>query len=277
MFIQLGKWRVPLTAKYEALRPQLTLVQAFKPFQEWVQRLGHQLDTTSTGKQLVVHGVQITDVDYFGKGRIGFVKFHADIRWADHADGVPVPGIVFCRGGAVAILLIVRPIESESEPTREPQEWAVLTVQPRLPIGLLQETALPAGMLDGDSNFSGVAAKELQEECGITLASSDLIDLTNYKLLDDDACASDCSVDRVEDGLYPSAGGCDEQIRLFLCEKQMPMEQIQALQGREAGLRSEGERIQVRLVPLQDLWRSTRDMKALAALALYQQQRKHEL
>ncbi|KAH6572127.1 hypothetical protein BSLG_006285 [Batrachochytrium salamandrivorans] len=282
LFVQLGQRRVPLTAKYDSLWAELPLVQKFLPFQQWAQRLSNQLDTTVTGSQLEVHGVQVTDIDYFGPGCIGFVKFKADIKWIDDVDGgsnragtgPSVPGIVFCRGGAVAVLLIVRPlghsrgsaVEEGLLPTQD--QWVVLTMQPRVPIGALEEMALPAGMLDGDSNFSGVAAKELQEECGIQLAASDLIDLTDYRLQDEDH-----GIDASTLGLHPSAGGCDEFIRLFLCEKELPLEQIQALQGREGGLRSKGERIQVRLVPLQDLWRSTRDMKALAALALYQQRR----
>nr|KAJ3421366.1 hypothetical protein HK105_003757 [Polyrhizophydium stewartii] len=203
----------------------------------------------------------------FGR-RIGFVKFTAGIRWAE--DGKPLPGIVFCRGGAVAVLLIVRPSDAAAavadQGGNDDDSWVVLTVQPRLPVALLEDPALPAGMLDGDSNFAGVAAKELEEECGIRMTAEDLVDLTSFRTLDE---GDDEGAGVDETGLFPSAGGCDEFIRLFLCEKRLPLAQIRELEGREAGLRDEGERIRVKLVRLRDLWRSTRDMKALAALALY--------
>ncbi|GAB2209837.1 hypothetical protein Droror1_Dr00027062, partial [Drosera rotundifolia] len=56
-------------------------------------------------------------VDYFGK-RVGFLKFKADI--IDKETGHKVPGIVFARGPAVAILIL---LESEGE------TYAVLTEQ----------------------------------------------------------------------------------------------------------------------------------------------------
>eukprot|EP00842_Homolaphlyctis_polyrhiza_P004132 jgi/Hompol1/471/HPOL_002502-RA len=269
LVVQLGRISVPLTAKHAILEPALPAVLSFVPFQNWTRQLASQLERSSVGERIKVHSIQVSDIDYFGK-RIGFVKFAADIRWID--DGQPLPGIVFCRGGAVAVLLIVRPTGAAkaSEASSSDDAYVVLTVQPRLPIAALEEAALPAGMLDGDRNFAGVAAKELEEECGIKISSNDLIDLTGHRTVDEVGLADD-EFNPATTGLFPSAGGCDEFIRLFLCEKEMPLEQIRQLEGREAGLRDEGERISVRIVPLRDLWRSTRDMKALAALALYQQ------
>ena len=37
---------------------------------------------------------------------------------------------------------------------------------------------IPAGMLDGESNFVGVAAKELKEETGIEITAEKLINMT---------------------------------------------------------------------------------------------------
>lgn len=58
-------------------------------------------------------------------------------------------------------------------------------------------------MLDG-GDFVGVAAKELMEETGIKIKSNELIDLTQL------AYKGSYS------GVYPSAGGCDEFLRLFV-------------------------------------------------------------
>ncbi|XP_028076173.1 nudix hydrolase 14, chloroplastic-like isoform X2 [Camellia sinensis] len=56
-------------------------------------------------------------VDMFGK-RVGFVKFNADV--VDKATGKKVPGIVFARGPAVAVLIL---LESDGK------TYAVLTEQ----------------------------------------------------------------------------------------------------------------------------------------------------
>jgi hypothetical protein len=50
----------------------------------------------------------------------------------------------------------------------------------------------------------------------------------------------------------------------------MPLDEILAMQGRQGGLEEHGERITLKIVPLKDLWKSTRDVKALSSLALLQ-------
>jgi ADP-sugar diphosphatase len=45
---------------------------------------------------------------------------------------------------------------------------------------------------------------------------------------------------------------------------------IKDLQGKQTGLQEHGELIQLVVVPYEDLWKSTADSKALAAIALYE-------
>ena len=86
--------------------------------------------------------------------RVGFIKFKAralvDIGGSEGDDGViEVPGIVFMRGGAVGILVI---LECEGV------EYTIVTYQARVPVGDHNLPEIPAGMLDGSGNFKGVAA-----------------------------------------------------------------------------------------------------------------------
>ena len=97
-----------------------------------------------------------------------------------------VPGIVFMRGGAVAVLVI---LECEGV------EYTILTRQARVPIGTSDLPEIPAGMLDYSQYLRGVAADELKEECGIELGPTDLISLTTL--------AFGAQGWR---GIYPSAG-----------------------------------------------------------------------
>lgn len=246
MNLRIGRFIVPLVAKHQYIESHLEAIIDFPAFKQWVQRLSTQLSQSSA--TITVHQVTVTDLDLFGTDRIGFVKFNADIRWAD---GTKIPGIVFCRGPAVAVFLVIQ----SSDSSNDNQRWVVLVRQPRIPIATLDCLELPAGMMDDCDNFAGVAAKELQEECGIELKSTDLIDMTHRW---------------PNSGLVPSGGGCDEFIKLFYCEKKLPWSIIQSLEGREGGLRDHGERIQVTLVKYEDVWRKTNDMKALASIALYE-------
>lgn len=122
-------------------------------------------------------------------------------------------------------------------------------------------------MLDDSGTFAGGAAKEIQEETGLSVQSSELIDMTALALQDmpepDDG---EC----LQKAFYSSAGGSDEFIPLFLCQKRMPRKEIEELQGKLTGERDHGEKITLKVVPLENLWKEgLRDGKTLAAWALY--------
>eukprot|EP01097_Dermamoeba_algensis_P005653 TRINITY_DN3587_c0_g1_i1.p2 TRINITY_DN3587_c0_g1~~TRINITY_DN3587_c0_g1_i1.p2 ORF type:complete len:110 (+),score=45.23 TRINITY_DN3587_c0_g1_i1:473-802(+) len=97
----------------------------------------------------------------------------------------------------------------------------------------------------------------MEEETGLKMDEKELIDLTELAY-----------GDRFK-GIYPSAGGCDEFLRLFVFRKEVKEEELNALRGKLTGLREEGETIALKILPLQDLWKETPDCKALSALYLY--------
>jgi len=210
------------------------------PFQDWIASVDKEV-------RFNVKGITLQGVDFFGK-RIGFMKFKTEIV---NQENKMIPGIVFMRGGAVAILVIL---------LCEGVEYSIITLQPRIPIGQFQFPELPAGMLDHSGDFYGVAAKELQEECSIFISEKNkyFVDLTEFAYQD-----------RFR-GVYPSAGGCDEFLRLFVYREEVNQERLQSLTGKLTGLSEEGEMITLKIVRLNDLWREAPDCKALCALYLYQ-------
>ncbi|OSS48238.1 hypothetical protein B5807_07949 [Epicoccum nigrum] len=126
-------------------------------------------------------------------------------------------------------------------------------------------------MLDG-STLTGAAAAEIEQEAALQVRESELIDLSALALADD---ASDSSTtaphELLKQAMYPSPGACDEFIPLLLCQKRLTARHMAWLQGRATGLRDEGERITLKLVPLGRVWREAgRDGKALAAVSLYE-------
>jgi 8-oxo-dGTP pyrophosphatase MutT (NUDIX family) len=152
-------------------------------------------------------------------------------------------------------------------PTAEDEKRAILTIQPRIPAGSLAFAEIPAGMLDDSGSFAGGAAKEIQEETGLTIPQGELIDMTSLAL---QSVAGTEDRESLQKAVYPSPGGSDEFIPLFLCEKRMPRNDIERLQGRLTGLRQDGEKITLKLVPLKELWKEgLRDGKTLASWALY--------
>ncbi|PWW79065.1 hypothetical protein C7212DRAFT_350277 [Tuber magnatum] len=250
------------------LTPDLTREQLLKfhPFSSWLSKLQHSLALQSSSSDHPFHreeyslkSITIQSVDFFGSGdrkRIGFIKLLTSV---ENPKGESIPGSVFLRGGSVAILLILEPEGAGGG------QWAVLTVQPRIPAGSLEMVELPAGMIDDAGTFAGAAASEIEEECGIKIPEDKLIDLTSLALKG----FTSTEGERLGKAVYPSPGGSDEFIKIFAHVYKIPQGTLKDWQGRLTGLRDQGEKIALKLVKLEHLWKETRDAKALSAIALW--------
>jgi ADP-sugar diphosphatase len=241
------------------------------PFTNWASTLKHSLELQTqldhTGNKHPFHefpytvkSVDIQAVDWFGKGKLGFVKLAAQIENEAKPNPQTLPGAAFLRGGSVAMLMILRPSDSNSE------RWVVMTDQPRIPAGSLRFWEIPAGMIDdATKKFSGTAAKEIKEETGLTVPERELINLTELAL-------AGTQIDEgLEAAMYPSPGGCDEFIAIYLWEKVMDRQEIENMKGKLTGIRTQGERITVRILNYEELWKvGARDAKTLAAWSLYE-------
>jgi 8-oxo-dGTP pyrophosphatase MutT (NUDIX family) len=161
------------------------------------------------------------------------------------------------------MMVILIPEDSESE------RHVLLTVQPRVAAGSLALTELPAGMVDEEGNFAGAAAREIMEELGLEIREEDLICLSD--LAASEEAAEQNGAEKIPAALFPSPGACDEYIPLYLHQRKVPREQLGEWTGRLTGLREEGEKITLKLVRMENLWKEgARDAKCLAALALWE-------
>ncbi|KAK0645200.1 Nudix hydrolase 14 [Lasiodiplodia hormozganensis] len=149
-----------------------------------------------------------------------------------------------------------------------------MTEQPRVPAGSLAFLEIPAGMMDDDTDtFAGVAAKEIKEETGLTVHRNELKDLTALALNK----VKNPTGEELKNAMYPSPGACDEYIALFLWEKVLNRQLMEQLKGSLSGLKSQGEKIRIRLIEYEELWSyGARDAKTLAAWALYESLKRSE-
>lgn len=159
-------------------------------------------------------------------------------------NGTPVPGAAFLRGGAVAILTMIKDATSNNM-------YVVNTIQPRVPGSDAQCEEIPAGMIDSANNFAGVAAKEMQEETGMEIKKEELNKIGE---------------------MYPSIGGCDEFIILYRVIKEMDSAKIKELQGKLAGNLEEDEVITLKVRTMEDFESALKngeikDAKAMSAYA----------
>lgn len=243
-------------------------LQSFPAYKVWILALTKTLNAQALPenpyheKPYRLHGITVQAVDRFRGGRLGFLKLTADIRTDD---GETIPGSIFMRGGSVAVLLILKAEDSSVE-----EEHVVLTNQPRIPAGTFSFLEIPAGMLDDSGTFTGAAAKEIEEETGLRIEKSELINMSQLALQVSSNADPDGQQDVLQQAIYPSPGGSDEFIPLFLVRKTMQQTEIEGLEGKLTGLRDHGEKISLKIVRLTDVWKvAGRDAKTLSALCLY--------
>ncbi|ORY71275.1 NUDIX family hydrolase-like protein [Pseudomassariella vexata] len=237
----------------------------FPAFKTWKTTLQENLKLQWKDENHAFHkhpftlqSIEIQSVDWFGR-KIGFIKLKAIIK-NDEAEPKELPGVAFLRGGSVAMLMILRPKDSRDE------RLVVMTEQPRIPAGSLSFLEIPAGMIDDGPNFKGKAADEILEETGFNIPVSELIDMTKLALSE----ASGKETNH-QQGMYPSPGGSDEFIHIFLWEKEIDRQEVEDLRGKLTGQKWQGEMITLRVCDNEDLWREcARDAKTLAAWALYE-------
>lgn len=262
---------VPVNLTEELSKDQLL---AFPAFKTWLSTLESSLDLQKQDSHSFhsapykLRSITVQSCDFFAGGRLGFVKLRAEVS---NDAGEKLPGSVFLRGGSVAMLLILQP--EDAKDTSE--EYVILTVQPRIPAGSLAFVELPAGMLDDNGTFTGAAAKEIKEETGLEIREEDLVDMTKLVNQRADGVTNE---EELQEAVYPSPGGSDEFIPVFLLRKRMSRNEIEGLKGKLTGLRPQGENITLQLCRLDQLWKvGARDGKTLAAIALYEGLRKEKM
>ncbi|KAH7378141.1 nudix hydrolase 14 [Cadophora sp. MPI-SDFR-AT-0126] len=241
-------------------------VLGFTAFQNWIKTLEQSLDrqsyTTHTfaNDPYYLRWIQIQAFDEFepkGVKRVFFIKLFAQVTTESGKDYLP--GVVFLRGGSVAVLMIVRPTDAPLE------RYVIMTEQARIAAGSLSFMEIPAGMLDDERNIKLAALREIEEEVGIFPKANDLIDMTELAVTDH-AVTED-----IRDAMYPSPGGCDEFINIFLWERNLDRLDIENLKDRLTGDRAAAEKITVRLLEYEKLVAvGARDGKTLAAWSLYE-------
>jgi len=239
-------WKIQdilLIPKYPHLVDSMYALQSAPKMINWVSKL----DQT----QIEVRSINITDIDWFAAKpdpkKLGFVKVSLDAK--DKTTGKKIlSNIVFIRGDAVAILIIVKVKSARGRIT----EHVLLCEQMRLPTGG-RRREICAGMMDSEGNIASVALKEIEEETGFKIQNvSELISLGS---------------------MYPSQGGCDEEIHLYAWTTMITEQEFEEKMCRVFGNSLEGEEIKLSFVPMKEFRKSVlteiKDSKAETAVRRY--------
>ena len=218
-------------------------------FINWLNKLNPQ--------QIKVNSVTITDINWFSAKpdpiKLGFVKCTVDAIDVRSNKKI-VSNIAFIRGNSVAILIIVKianPVKrrGKSNSSEKETEYVLLCEQMRLPVGE-RKREICAGMTDADGNIASVELKEVKEETGFDIKNvSDLVPLGS---------------------IYPSPGGCDEEIHLYSWTTTVTPEEFNEMQTKVFGNPDEYEEIKLSFVEINEFMTTTLkeigDVKAECAL-----------
>ena len=260
----LPDWKPPVQVE---LAEDLTLAQLleFRAFKEWLKTLQNSMnqqkfsDHRFHDEPFTLSKLKIQAFDRFPDGdteRIYFMKLFATVK---NKSGGFVSGVVFLRGGSTAMLIILRPSDNPDE------RWVIMTEQPRIAAGSLQFMEIPAAIIDDTENIAESAARRISQEVDIKIDPKDLRNMTEL------AAKNRKTADGLRHAIYPSPGGCDEFINLFLWEAEWPRLKLEALRNRLQGDRAKKEKITVWLMNYDDLLEvGARDGKTLAAWSLYE-------
>lgn len=195
--------------------------------------------------------------EFFIKGKpkpcILFMKIFAEVSTNYNNF---LPGVVFLRGGSIAILMI----RVQDAPL---ERYVIMAERPRVAAGSLEFMEIPAGMFDDEEKNVKIAGLGgIIEEFGLVPKVAELINMTSLAVRDAPV------KEDLRDAMYMSPGGCDECIDIYLWEKAMDRLDIETLKG--SLIFQEGS-VNVRLLEYEKLVSvGARDGKTLAAWSLYE-------
>ena len=113
-------------------------------------------------------------------------------------------------------------------------------------------------MVDEDDDPKVAAVKELEIECGMTVRTDELIDLTEL------ACQEAVDAGHLAyPGVAPAGGTSDEIVRYYYIEKSVTKQQLEGLQNKLVGAAEFSGHIYLHVVPWDKVWKMSGDSKTM--------------
>eukprot|EP00301_Raphidiophrys_heterophryoidea_P020987 c5544_g1_i1.p1 GENE.c5544_g1_i1~~c5544_g1_i1.p1 ORF type:complete len:307 (+),score=44.98 c5544_g1_i1:58-978(+) len=219
-------------------------------FQEWREAI-------SQNDRMVVTAVIFQCIIFDEADKIKFLKI--DSKCYNVADYVAwlqgtvpkigaIPGISFMKGPTISVLIIIP----------EDEDYTILAVHPRVAVAELRVPEIPSGHFSPSGEFSGPVAQLIDKTLQFKIDMKNLVDLTQLAFGDSFR------------GVYPSAGGCDEYVRLFLYRHEgATKEQLKIWKQKCTGKMDDSNPLALKLCLLSDLWKESPDAKSLTALGIF--------
>lgn len=238
---------VPVTYNSTISNDIIKLAIASNMFQRWIENTSRVFGS----KSIELYGVEIESVHMIG-GRVDCINMKVESDLTDEDEAIQDERIKeFCclRDHTVGILVELHCLEDDTI-------WTVLVDQPRLNVGAVSALELPVGLVDEDGDsLIGTEAKEVESICHLSLKQSELINLTQRAY--ENSCVFNST------GLCPSLSNCSEFIKIMYSRKEITKSELKVMRKRLSQTREEGAAMSLRVVPLEDMWKVSADMKVV--------------
>jgi len=197
--------------------------------------------------RLETNGLRIRSVEekYTHEGDEGQLLYSLLKVEAEAADGSSPAQICFLRGDSVSMLVVLVAEETD-------EKFVLLVRQRRLCDGSMTYEH-PAGMIEEGEEPAAVAARELEEECGLDVQPDELRPLFDRPL-------------------YSMSSNSDERLFFFCLERRLPEADIRAMHGKSEGKEEEDEQTRLEVHSFPEAHRLVNNLHGVLGHLLYLQQ-----
>ena len=207
-------------------------------------------------KRLEIRHVDIQSVD-FVEDRVDMIKMSTACVLIDEEldlEEEVLSGVCYLRDAYVGLLLELVCIEDESS-------WSVLVDKPRVPVGSVSALELPVGKIDyEDERLFGFEIAQIEEAFGLEINMNMLTNLSE--------AAYEYNHLNNELGMCPSPSVSGEHVKIMHLRKEISKDHLLMMRSKFSQQREEGALISLRVVPIQEMWKVSADMKIMCALFL---------
>jgi len=223
-----------------------------RPFCQWIEKVSRVFGS----RRIDLLGLEIQSIDFIDQ-RVDSIKLKVESVLKDDETEIKdgeMTEICWLRDFSVGILIELDCVEDDTI-------WSVLVDQPRMNIGAVSALELPVGHVDVDGDsVVGREITEVENSTGLTMKLSQLENLSKLAY-------ENCSIYNAS-GLCPALGNCSEFVKIMYARKEITKREMASLRTRLSQMREEGASMTLRVVPLDDLWKVSADMKVVSALFL---------
>jgi len=246
---------ISITHDASLTREDASAAISSKTFNTWIQTTSK----TYGAKRFSIMKLKILEVERNEIGNVGTIKLQVEGKLRDEEAiraWKNIKEICFLRQETLGLLVSLICIEDGSQ-------WSLLVDSPSLPIGRPSALALPSITFDDiSSTYMGEAIRPMRSLCDIEVDEHELVNLAEETYNEKSGLSNVM-------GMTPDPTASSESFKFLYLSKRVTKKKLQQIRKNVSEARDEGTgSIALRVIPTNDIWKVSTDMKVMCALFL---------